>query len=81
MNATNFAKFITPIDDKIIKTILHTHKLLLFNKKEVWVKKDNHDFDVTMGSFDGAEACELVPLYLLDILRKEFGDNKIAFYR
>ena len=60
MNATNFAKFITHIDDKIIKTILHTHKLLLFNRKEVWVKKDNHDFDVTTGSFDWAEACELL---------------------
>ena len=34
-----------------------------------------------MGSFDGAEACELVGLYLLDILRKEFGDNKIGLHR
>ena len=34
-----------------------------------------------MGSFDGAEVCELVELYLLDILRKDFGENKIGFYR
>ena len=39
INAINFAKSITPIDDKIIKTILHTRKSLLFNKNEVWVKK------------------------------------------
>ena len=58
-NAINFAKSITPIDDKIIKTILHARKSLLFNKNEVWVKKDNPDFDVIMGSFDGAEVCEL----------------------
>ena len=34
-----------------------------------------------MSSFDGAEVCELVGLYLLDILRKEFGNNKIGLYR
>ena len=34
-----------------------------------------------MGSFAGEEVCELKGLYLLDILRKEFGDNKIGSYR
>ena len=34
-----------------------------------------------MGSFDGSEVCELVGLYLLDILGKEFGDNKIGLFR
>ena len=77
----NFAKSITHIDAKIIKTILHARKSLLFNKNEVWVKKDNPDFDLTMGSFDGEEVCELEGLYLLDILRQEFGDNKIGLYR
>ena len=81
INAINFAKFITNIDGKIIKTILHTRKLLLFNKNEVWVKKENPDFDVTVGSFDVAEVCELVGLFLLDTLKKEFGDNKIGLYR
>ena len=28
----------------------------------------------------GMEVCELVGLYLLDILRKKFGDNKIGLY-
>ena len=31
-------------------------------KNVVWVKKNNPDFDVTMGSFDGPEVCELVGL-------------------
>ena len=53
INAINFAKSITPIDDKIMKTVLHASKSLLLNKNEVWVEKDNPDFDVTMGSFDG----------------------------
>ena len=34
-----------------------------------------------MGSFDGAEICELVGLYLLDILRTEFGDSKIGLHK
>ena len=31
--------------------------------------KKSSDFDVTMGSFDGAEVCELVGLYLLSQLQ------------
>ena len=81
INAINFAKSITPTDDRIVKTILHARKPLLFNKNKVWIKKHNPDFDATMGSFDGVEVCELVGFYLLDILRKEFGHNKIGFSR
>ena len=81
MDSINSANSITTTDDKIIETILHARKSLLFNKNEVWVKKDNPGFDVTMGSFDGAEVCELVGLYLLDILRQEFGENKIGLHR
>ena len=79
--AINFAKSITPIENKIIHTIKHSRKSLLFNKEDVWVKKDNPDFDVTMGSFDGAEVCELVGLYLLDILKNEFGGQNTGLYR
>ena len=53
INAINFVKSIAPIDDKIMKTVLYASKSLLLNKNEVWVEKDNLDFDVTMGSFDG----------------------------
>ena len=77
INAINFAISITPTDNKIIRTILHARKSLLFNKNEIWVKKDNPDFDITMNSFGRAEVCELVRLYLLDFLRK---DNKIGLY-
>lgn len=44
-------------------------------------KTNNPDFDVTRGSFGGAEVCELVDLHVPDILIEEFGDNKIRFYR
>ena len=34
-----------------------------------------------MGSFDGAEICELVGLYLLNILKNEFGGKNIRLCR
>ena len=47
-------------------------------KNEVWIIKDNPDFDVATGSFNEAEICELAALYFLDILRKEFGNKKLV---
>ena len=44
-------------------------------------KKDNPEFDVTIGSYDGAELCELFGLYLLDLLTEEFGKQNIGSYR
>ena len=38
-------------------------------------------FDVTMGSFDGAEACEIVGLYLLDKLSSLLGKDNVGLYR
>ena len=34
-----------------------------------------------MGSYDGAEICELVRHYILDILTKVFGHDKLDLYR
>ncbi|XP_030843218.1 cubilin [Strongylocentrotus purpuratus] len=34
-----------------------------------------------MGSFDGAEICELVGLYILSILSKDYGKDGIGLYR
>ena len=38
-------------------------------------------FGVTMGSFDGAEVCELVGLYLLSLLCKHFNKDQTGLYR
>ena len=69
------------IEEELITTVFHAHKSLLFDKTSVWVKKDNSDFNVTMGSYDGAEVRELVGLYLLNLLTNEFGKNNISLYR
>ena len=42
-------------------TTMYSRKSLLFNNTFVWIKtEDDPDFDITMGSFDGAEICEEV---------------------
>ena len=40
------------------------------------MKKTGENFDVAMGSFDGAEICELVGLFLLDRLASVLGKKK-----
>ena len=54
---------------------------LLFSNNTTWCKKESASlFDVTMGSFDGAETCELVGSFLLSKLPVEYG-NDIGLYR
>ena len=61
---------------------MHSRKSLLFDKGKPWRKKDSNClFDVTMGSFDGAEICELVGLYILSILSKDYGKDGLGLYR
>ena len=43
--------------------ILHAKKSPLYGAENQGIKRTNPEFDVTMGSFDGAETCELVGLY------------------
>ena len=38
---------------------MHSRKFLLFNINGIWVKEDNPNVDVTIGSFDGGKVCEL----------------------
>ena len=60
---------------------MHSRKSLLFSNNDIWVKKDNLTLDVTMGSFNGAEVCELVGLYQLNILKSGFGGKNIGLYK
>ena len=66
--AIEFARASCSISDIELNVIKHSRKSLLFSNSEAWIKKESDLFDVTMGSFDGAEVCELVGLYLLDQL-------------
>lgn len=82
-NALNFARTVTDIPDSTLNIIYLARKSLVFdNSKTTWVKKGrNSTFDVTMGSFDGAEVCELVGLYMLNKLNKVISNKNIGLYR
>ena len=55
---------------------------MLFHDGKEWVKKEGNPlFDVTMGSYDGAEVCELVGLYLLGKLAPLIGTTNVGLYR
>ena len=43
---------------------------ILMHKQQPWQKKGDTTFDVTMGSYDGAETCKLVGSFLLSQLQK-----------
>ena len=59
---------------------MHCRKSLLFDET-AWTKKNHSNmFDVTMGSFHGAEVCELIGLFLLDNLSEKYGKNNIGLY-
>ena len=50
--------------------IIHAKSSILTYKSQHWQKKGPTTFDVTMGSFDGAETCELVGSFLLSQLQQ-----------
>ena len=80
-SALTFAKKHVSITNNDYKIIVHARKSLLYNYGEPWVKKNNETFDVTMGAYVGAEICELVGLYLLSIITKQYDKNDIGLYR
>ena len=83
LKAISFAKEYTTIERETIDLILHSRKSLLFDSSSTWIKKDGNLFDVTMGSYDGAEICELVGLFLLHELNTLMTDKagSIGLYR
>ena len=79
--ALTFATQYDEITENEKHVIIQAKKSLLFNGNSTWCKKiSNSLFDVTMGSFDGAETSELVGSYLLSKLTTEYG-NDIGLYR
>ena len=79
--AMDFANNYRPISEHERDIIIHAKRSLLFSENVPWEKKTSNDrFDVTMGSFDGAEKCELVGCYILSRLTEKYG-NSIGLYR
>ena len=61
--------------------MIHSRRSFLFTDESPWKKKDSSNFDVTMGSFDGAEVCEMVGLFLLQQLEQVIPKQNIGLYR
>ena len=82
LDALRFAStYDSEISDSEIDIIMHTKNNLLYHENVPWRKRDNEDnFDVPMGSMDGAETCELVGAFLLSFLKPLFHD-RVGLYR
>ena len=80
--ALDFAKEYIDIPEQDMEIIFHSRKSLLFNGDKTWKKKSGSGmFDVAMGSFDGAEVCELVGVFALSKTTGTFGKGSIGLYR
>ena len=80
-DALTFAETINNLDDQDKKIIYHSRKSLLFNQEQTWMKKGSDLFDVSMGAYDGAEVCELIGIFLLNLLGRQYDPNNIGLYR
>lgn len=80
-SALDFASDFTTISEDDRNIIMHAKKTLLFHNGTPWHKSTPpHLFDVTMGSYDGAETCELTGTFLLNKIKHLF-DNNVGLYR
>ena len=73
----NHASAFVRISNKDINVIMYSRKSLLFDSKNIWIKKTgNPNCDVTMRSYDGAEIGELVGLCILHVLGEKYRKIK-----
>ena len=56
---------------------------VLYHGDQVYVKRKNQNptFDITMGGYHGAEACELVGLYMLSKMTEFIPKSNVGLYR
>jgi len=80
-NSIQFAAQHVDISAETTDVVMHARKSLLFNNNSTWIKKNGSLFDVTMGSYDGAEVCELVGIYILSRLKTKFDNLQLGLYR
>ena len=79
--ALDFASEHVNISANERQAVINSKHSLLFSKGQPWEKRNStSNFDVTMGSYDGAETCELVGCYLLSQL-KQIPGIEIGLYR
>ena len=65
IKSLRFAQSYIYINNRDIDRILTARQSFLYHMDRPWVKIGSEDFNIPMGSFDGARCCEIVGLYLL----------------
>ena len=81
LKALDYASKFSTITQQDRHIIIHAKKSLLYHQNSPWTKKNTNDmFDVTMGSYDGAETCELIGTYMLSLIASKFKDE-VGLYR
>jgi hypothetical protein len=79
--ALDYGSQFTTITQQDRKIIIHAKRSLLYHNNCPWIKKNTTKmFDVTMGSYDGAETCELIGLYMLSIIKPSIK-GQVGLYR
>ena len=81
IEALEFAKQHVTIKSKERETIFHARKPLLYKEGELWFKNQSNNFDVTMGSYNGAEVCELIGIFILSLIASKYKPNNIGLFR
>ena len=80
-DALTFAETIINLDDHVKKVIYHSRRSLLFNQEQTWMKKGSDVFDVSMGAYNDTEVCELIGIFLLNLLGRQYDTKIIGLYR
>ena len=62
------------------KIIHQASQSFLYHEGQPWVKKGDVNFDIGMGAYHGAQACEIVGLYMLNLL-KDLPNFETILYR
>ena len=84
IKALEFAEDFLPITDKDTNLIIQSCKSVLTHNNKTWEKiNSENQFNISMGSFNGAEICDLVGLFLLNEINKSniFNHNEFGIYR
>ena len=61
----DWASGLVNISQEDVDLFHQTKDSLLFDRGTTWVKKGKQSFDISMGSWDGAERCDIVGMFLL----------------
>ena len=81
MKALDYASKFTKITQQDRHIIIHSKRSLLYHQNSPWTKKNSDSpFDITMGSYDGTETCELIGVYMLSLIAPKFKDE-VGLYR